>query len=484
MPQTTTGAAPPSKTFVGRLNLTPEHGPVGTTVQVEGTGLPADQTLDLHWESYDARWHIEQRDGVDWNQFYGFKLSERVEPLLQVRTDAHGVFSARFQVPEDYGGVHDVYLMLEQRKLNKAGFRMDLSAEMSPSEGPVGTPIAFTVKGLNPAHPIEGWYQLYYDNALTGFVTALTTRGTARVEIPAAGRMGPHLIALEDASFGVPYLGLECSPYAYLKTFQLLFEVTPGEPVLPGRVQEQLQPEQPRPAPAMRAGTPQLWSDDFEVPVGSALTFFGRGFPQGGEIELRWYDITGDRVSEAQEGHFGTGFAEMPTSLGRTQADARGNFQWKAAPQSIQGGAHAVEAWHNRRCLAKTHVRLSKRAHPLRPKAGPIGTPIAVEVDGVSWTEHENLVAITYDNSLVGYACGNDLMGKVLAKLHASGEPGWHFIDVYPAFRTRRFSTGMDDPILEVPYLYQKPIVNWTDHPHGFHFRYAFEVQPVKESAK
>ena len=130
---------------------------------------------------------------------------------------------------------------------------------------------------------------------------------------------------------------------------------------------------------------------------------------------------------------------------------------------------------------SQTYVRMSKRAHPLRPKAGPIGTPITVEVDGVSWTEHENLVAINYDNSLLGYACGNDLMGKILAKIHATGKPGWHFIDVYPAFRTRRFSVGLEEEIMEVPYLYQKSIITWKDHPHGFHFRYAFKLEDQNE---
>jgi hypothetical protein len=194
-------------------------------------------------------------------------------------------------------------------------------------------------------------------------------------------------------------------------------------------------------------------------------------------MQLRWLDIAGDRVSEMQEGRFGTGFTEIPTVLGEATADDDGRFKLRVVPESVQGGAHVIEAWDGENTLTQTYIRMSKRAHPLRPKAGPIGNRITVEVDGVSWTEHENLIAINYDNSLVGYACGNDLMGKILAKIHATGKPGWHFVDIYPAFRTRRFSVGLEEEIMEVPYLYQKSILTWRDHPHGFHFRYAFKLE-------
>ncbi len=472
--ETATDTVKQSK-FVGRVRLTPEHGPVGTDVLAEGFGLPANSEFTLVWESYDAEWKIEQRDGVDWNQFRGLRFSDRQENLIQVSTDKNGDFKAQFEIPEDFGGMHDVYLMAKDRKLNKAGFRIDLSAKMSPSEGPVGTPISISLYGMNPAHPIEGWYQIYYDNKMTGFVTAVQSKGTATFNIPATGDVGTHLIALEDASFGVPYLGLECSPYAYLKTFQLPFELTPGEPVLPPPIQEQLQLEQPAAVPEGEGAC--LWTDDFEIPCGAAFTVFGRGLPANQTLQIRWLDIVGDRVSEMNDGRFGTGFQEMPVLMGEVTCDAQGCFKLRVVPESVQGGAHVIEAWDGKATLAQTYLRMTKRGYPLRPKAGPIGTPITVEVDGVSWTEHENLIAINYDNSLVGYACGNDLMGKILAKIHATGTPGWHFIDVYPAFRTRRFSVGIDEEIMEVPYLYQKSIVTWKDHPHGFHFCYAFKVE-------
>ncbi|MBI3661319.1 hypothetical protein HY230_12720 [Candidatus Acetothermia bacterium] len=463
--------------FIGRLTLAPEHGPVGTQVTIEGQGFPANTRLDLIWETYDARWKIEQFDGQDWNQFNGLDFKDRVEPIAQIKTDDRGNFSAKFQIPEDYGGMHDVYLLDRDRKLNKAGFRVDASAEISPKAGPLGTPIAITMKGINPSHPIEGWYQLYYDNQMVGFITAVTTRGTARVEIPAAGESGTHLIAIENACFGAPYLQLHASSYSYIKTFHFPFELIRGEPVLPPPVQEQILPEQPATAPSKKQTGLQMWTDFSEIPARTVFTLSGRGFESNSELQIYWVDIEGDRVSEVKSGRFGTGFQERLYRLANVRTDAEGNFELRLVPESVQGGAHAIEAWSEETFIARTYLRIARRAYPLKPKAGPLGTTINVKVEGVSWTEHENLIALTYDNSYLGYACGNDCMGEVVAQIYATGKPGWHFVDVYPAFRTRKFSEGIEAESLEAPFLYEKAIITWQDHPHGFRFRYAFKVE-------
>jgi hypothetical protein len=459
-------------TFSGRLTLTPEHGPVGTQATAEGQGFPANTALDLIWESYDGHWEIEQKDGQDWNAFQGMAFDERSACIARVETDDRGCFHAAFKVPEDYGGVHDIYVADEEHKLNKAGFRIDVSAQLSPQEGPLGTPIVVTVQGLNPAHPFEGWYQLFYDNHFVGSITAVTTRGTAHVEIPAAGDPGRHLVAIEAATYGAPFIQHEVSSYSYVKTFHLPFELVSGEPILPPPAQEQIMPEKPGAVPRYQPGIPQLWSDFAEIPARTAFKLFGQGFAPNAELELRWIDIAGDRVSEVQPGRFGTGFQETPRLLSKMRTDERGAFEVRLVPESVQGGAHRIEAWQHERLLAQTYIGISRWPYPLRPKAGPVGTPITVEVDGVGWTEHENEVAFTYDNSYVGYACGADLMGKILPKIYATGRPGWHFIDLYPTFRNSPdFLDGRDKP-----NFYRRPILTWQDHPHGFHFRYVFKV--------
>jgi len=474
MAATPTARSSRSGAFVGHVVAKPAHGPVGTPVSVEGKGLPAHTGIALIWETYDAAWSIEQRDGVDWEKFLGVSCRDRQETLQQATSDAEGRVRFEVEVPEDYGGMHDLYLVEADsgRRLNKTGFRVDVSAELETPSGPLGSTIALTVYGINPAHPFEGWYQLFYDNRYVGNLTAVTTRGTARVEIPATGEVGPHLIQVQSATFGHPFLQHHVSPYYYVLSPQLRFELTPGDPVLPPPAKEQLQLERPA-APSERADGPTLWTDYAEVPARSAIVVHGAGFAPGDELALQWADVSGDRVTEVSSGQFGTGFSPMYTALGKVTADDAGRFRATVVPESVQGGAHPIQAWRGEACLAQTYATLGRRPYPIAPKAGPVGTEITVELDGVGWTEHENEVALCYDNSYVGYACGADLMGKVVPQVYASGAPGPHYIDVYPTFRNPPdFAEGRDHS-----NYFRRPILTWRDHPHGFHVRHVFTVE-------
>lgn len=55
-----------------------------------------------------------------------------------------------------------------------------------------------------------------------------------------------------------------------------------------------------------------------------------------------------------------------------------------------------------------------------------------MQIKRVGWTELDNTIAVTYDNSYLGYACGFNSQGDVTMHLVAYGEPGAHLIDLYP----------------------------------------------------
>src|SRR5262245_65669726 len=55
-PEVTVGE--PSGGFMGRLSVTPAHGPVGTPVTVSGEGLPADQEVQLIWTTVKGSWKV------------------------------------------------------------------------------------------------------------------------------------------------------------------------------------------------------------------------------------------------------------------------------------------------------------------------------------------------------------------------------------------------------------------------------------------
>ncbi|HED04461.1 MAG TPA: hypothetical protein ENI60_06820 [Candidatus Fraserbacteria bacterium] len=439
---------------------------------VAGKDLPPNARLQLIWESYDARWAIEQRDGQDWNEFNGINFNQRIELITAVETDDQGSLHTSFVVPEDYGGVHDVYLIdpHQDQKVNKAGFRLDPNVTLTPQSGPLGAPLTVTMTGLNAAHPMEGWYRIWYDNVQAGLLTAVSTRGTAQAIIPAVGRAGKHLIEVKTGAMGqASFLQVDVSPFAYLPLFKFEFALTAGPPLLPAPIEEQLQPENPVSEPDSALGRPLLWTDYTNVPARSALGLSGRGLPPDTTLELFWVDMESNDVNED---FFNTRYSGRRSAIGQVRTDEHGRFSYRFVPESLQGGARAIEAQLDGRLLAKTYVRMTPWPYRLARKSYAIGDPMELEIDGVGWTETEKILCLVYDNSYIGYVCGNDLMGKVVAKFSATGAPGWHFLQVYPAiYKKKDYADAF-----ETPFLYRLPLLNWQDLPHGFHCNYAFQV--------
>jgi hypothetical protein len=110
------------------------------------------------------------------------------------------------------------------------------------------------------------------------------------------------------------------------------------------------------------------------------------------------------------------------------------------------------------------------KALPLDVARGPVGTTFTVHLKGVGWTETANIYHVVYDNGYIGYACGFNSQGDVEIFLKATGDPGWHFIDLYP---------GIYKGSERRPNNYAIPQLTYADdHPGedlpAFHF--AFEV--------
>src|SRR5207244_9119109 len=104
----------------------------------------------------------------------------------------------------------------------------------------LGTPIAIEVKGIG-WRELEGSWVLLYDNKFTGFMSAVTTGGTARFTIPATGHAGLHIVEVLHSDFNSPYRNTQQSPVPDRPQFKLGFTIPPGEPVLPPRPEQQMQ---------------------------------------------------------------------------------------------------------------------------------------------------------------------------------------------------------------------------------------------------
>jgi hypothetical protein len=106
-----------------------------------------------------------------------------------------------------------------------------------------------------------------------------------------------------------------------------------------------------------------------------------------------------------------------------------------------QAASHSISPFRTT-SAARTGYRLGKQtgslwikptAFPLDVAHGPPRTPFTVHLKGVGGTETANISTVVFDNIYIGYACAFNSQGDVKIPLQATGDPGWHFVDLYPA---------------------------------------------------
>ena len=55
---TEVGVSKPRDGYVGRMDVSPEHGPAGTPVTVTAEGLPPGQEFQVVWVTYNGEWKV------------------------------------------------------------------------------------------------------------------------------------------------------------------------------------------------------------------------------------------------------------------------------------------------------------------------------------------------------------------------------------------------------------------------------------------
>jgi hypothetical protein len=342
------------------------------------------------------------------------------------------------------------------RLLTQAGFDIDMTMEISPASGPAGTPITVEFKGIG-WRQLENSWDLVYDNAFTGWVSAVTTHGTAKFTIPATGRPGVHVLEAIHGEFTFPYRNPQQNPRPDRPRFMKRFTLTPGPAVLPEPAEAQLQTA-PRgfPPPGELKATPAYG------PIGTSVDVTGTGFKPGQTYKLSFGTMTGNRVG-------GTGFDEAARTISEAVASADGTatFHFKA-PDDL-GGPHTLAVQIGDKTSQGTFSVIPS-ALPLTVAKGPAGTPFSVHLKGVGWTETANIYAMVYDNNYVGYACGFNSQGDVEIQMYATGDPGLHFIDLYPAIYKGQENRPNNFRIPQLSYEADHP---GEDLPR---FRFAFEI--------
>lgn len=208
-------AAAPS---AGSLSVSPTAAIVGATITVTGSGLPPSTTLSLQWASLDAGWLVEGCAGcaTPTPQVTGMKTSPVQTILGSAQSDSSGSLSAKMTVPADFGGSHYIQAFLPNGTAlaPQAKFIVEPSFHISPTSGPAGTPIKVTATGLSYGSYSTS-YHLSWDNAYTGYMTAINTHGSTNFTIYASGTPGTHFIAIYQGYPGPQYLNPQQGPPAY-----------------------------------------------------------------------------------------------------------------------------------------------------------------------------------------------------------------------------------------------------------------------------
>lgn len=437
--------------FVGSLSVTPDHGPVGTAVKVSAAGMPPNREFELVWRTVKGHWNIKGP------QYRGRTYQPVAYRIGRVKSDAAGKLAADFIAPDDFGFSHDVVLQSGGRLYTKAGFNIDMTVKLSPKSGPVGTPIAVDVKGIGWRYLQNSW-MLLYDNNSTGWISSVTTGGSAKFTIPATGNIGIHVLEIMHGAFTFAYRNTQQNPMPGQPLFALNFEITPGAPVLPPSPEKQFQTSVRNLPPALGelVTTPRFSG------IGQPVVAEGSGFKPGKDYKLNWTTVSGNRI-------VGPGWSESSRVIKAATADGSGNLKFSFKAPDDLGGAHKL--WVQDGARKKTgSYWITPTALPLDVARGPAGTPFTIHLKGVGWSETANIYTIVYDNSYTGYACGFNSQGDVEIFMKATGAPGWHFIDLYPAIYKGKERKPRNFQIPQLTYKRDHP---GEDLPH---FRFAFHV--------
>ena len=353
--------------------------------------------------------------------------------------------------------MHDIVLQQGDRLFTQTGFSIDMTVEISPKSGPVGTPITVEVKGIGWRSLFNSW-DLLYDNNFTGWMSSVTTHGSATLHDPRdrrARRAHPGGAARRaDISLSEHAAEPGAGPAAL------------GDPVHGhgGRAGAA--------AAARDAGADKIRRAAAAGRARRDATILRRrraGYGARRRLEPG-QELSAQLDPRCRQPDDRRGWEE----LSRSSPSAR-----RTVPDAPNSASRCRTIWAARTACGSTPDGGDKKtgtywikptALPLDVSRGPVGTTFTIHLKGVGWTETANIYHLVYDNSYIGYACAFNSQGDVELIMKATGAPGWHFIDLYPGIYKGAETRPNNFRIPQLTYAQDHP---GEDLP-AFHF--AFEV--------
>lgn len=440
----------PSAYPTAKMELNIYKGPVGTKFTISGAGYPANAEVALTWGTFDGRWALEQEEIV----LVGPRFTDQKVEMGKVTTDAQGRFQFPYTAPADFGGNHDIVTRIDGKYATKTAFNITPTFTASPLSGPIGTPIQIRATGLGYQQQAIQW-EAAWDNGLTGYITAVNTRGTATANIRMAGPPGKHVLKIWRGLKGIPYLNPHQGPFGGLPPTEFVIDVTDGVYSAPAVWEHprSVDTVRPTPQPVNTGGASLSLSSDRGL-VGSMVTISGKGFAANQPVELTWASRTGQRLTPTG---LLEGFEEFLKDLPAVTADKDGNFSTQIKVHDDFAGWHRITATSGDR-KAETYYSIYANISEFTSTV-KVGEPVKVRLRGVGWTIFGKTYAVVVDNKYLGYICSFSTRGYIELNLPAEVRPGVRIIDLYPAtYEGRDLS----------PDLSVRPNLTYqTDHPGG-----------------
>lgn len=437
------------------LKVEPAKGYVREPFTITGEGLPPGGTIHFEWGTQDGTYVAEASpENV---RLLGRRFVEKRGTLGAAVPDAQGRVTVTFAAPEDYGGMHDIYAIVDGQEVARGDFQTLSSATLSPADGPIGTPITLTVKGMG-WKPAENTAALLYDNKYMGFATAVTTRGSAVIRFRAAGHEGLHTIQLTGAGPGITDVNLQRKPASQTAIeFNGTFTITKDAGVPPNTLDWAAGSRVATLGDAIPkitvGGTPvaQGSSAGLEPPYGRILSqtaLWAKGLPPNSELELFWVTFWGNLANRT-----GRSVTEIPLRKAVTSGDGSLRAAIQVPPDAL-GGWHVVKAVQGGNVLIiQAPYFVQRSLVDVSPQRVRVGQTFTVRINGMGRFDLDSAVAVTYDNAYIGYASTSDSNGDIDLNLVATGGPGTHLIDLYPMVYRAKGDPPSEDFAFQFPFL-------------------------------
>ena len=491
-------------TGVSGLTVSNMQGPEGTELTITGAGFKANTELTLTWSTAKGAWKAQllpnsvNYTGYQWDKFNVI--------LAKVTTDANGGLKYVTKYPNDFGGPHDIYAVLDGLAVGKGGVQMTPTISISPKSGPVGTPLTVTYKHMGP-NLYTGGISVLWDNNYAGEAQGVWTRGQSQFTLYASGDKGKHLVC-GTAGIGVQYMNINQSPVPYSGGDCVTFNITKDngpakasitypQEVTPTITQRTLMNEQLDPA-----SKAVMTVSSASGVVGQKIKVNVTGLAASTAYAITWATVVGNRVNCTT----GTCWVYSGVPVSSVTSDANGVVATEVAIPDHLGGFHAIQIkkgdlaqaqqsiyvkqsiFVNKDSKGKSVYGVAKAFDTKAPEPRDAsGTPtlkfkageeITIAMKGVGWTQLDNTMAVTYDNNYIGYGCGFNSNGYMVIHLRATGAPGTHIIDLHPVYYSNQ-------PSFANTQYSMLPILSYNTDNFGLALGYKqpavhFEIQIVK----